>query len=109
MKCISTLVVSLPLALAACGGGGSDCEKAIDKGMKMATEMASAMGGEEAKAQMAEMKKEMAKKKPEAIKKCEAAIKDNPEAKKAVKCVANAKDMAAMMKCEGADSLKGLM
>jgi hypothetical protein len=85
------------------GGGGSKCEQAVNKGMEMAGQMMAAMAGDKA----AEAKAEMDKQKPEAIKKCEAALKDDKDGKaaKALDCIIAAKDIEAMMKCEGADAV----
>ena len=111
MKKMTQLIAALGLAasfaLAGCGGGAEGkCEKLIDKSMELAKEMAKSMGGED---KLAEMEKEFEKKKPEAVKMCAEALKKDKELEKAVDCIIDAKDMAAMMKCEGADKLKGMM
>jgi hypothetical protein len=97
-------VVMMVLGLAAgCGKGGSKCEQAVDKGMKMAGEMMAAMGGDKA----AEAKAEMAKQKPEALKKCDEALKNDKDGKvaKSLDCIIDAKDLEAMSQCEGAGEI----
>lgn len=98
------LIMGLSFGMIGCkGGSGAKCEKAVDKMMEIATQMAQAMGGDK----VADAKKEMDAKKPEAIKKCEEALKNDKDGKiaKALDCIIDAKDLAAMSQCEGAQGM----
>ena len=55
------------------------------------------------------MREAMNAKRPETVKVCVAAIKDDPKAEKAVECVAQAKGIADLQNCSGADFLKSAL
>ena len=104
------------IAATGCSGVEGKCSKAIDNATQISIQMVQAMamlGGEKGKAKAAEAKvkieEAVAAKKPEAVKQCVKAAKEDTKVEAAIDCVANAKDIAGLQKCEGADFLKNAL
>ena len=117
-----TLLVGLLFALfclSGCGGPKSKCTKAFDNATELSLSTLdglaglAALGGDEAKAHAAEartkMKTAIESKKPQAVEACVNAIKDDPKAAEAVVCVGEAKAIADLKKCSGADFIKSVL